>query len=287
MSLKFLGFASSAEISSMERVARWLLHLGQVPTQDFMETTVIMDSIHSEMGSISSFQDISEQELPRPSDPLINETKSASSTGTSMMTISGICEQDVIDMVTKWVQRVNEVDPDDLLPVVIYSVSESGEALTSYSTTYDKSNSVEDDNVEMEEVKMPSDNLSNEEVRGEPEPICGDILNSESSRAENSSVVEYYVPETGHYISRSVSLSALATIGYELAMRRCGSLSGFPLGRLPPASIVNMKPPVLKSDEKSLKRSGGEKKTKRGKLRKAFSKFARIVFPCCFTRTDR
>ena len=287
MSLKFLGFASSAEISSMERVARWLLHLGQVPTQDFIETTVIMDSIHSEMGSVSSFQDISEQELPRPSDPLVDETKSASSTGTSMMTISGICEQDVIDMVTKWVQRVNEVDPDDLLPVVIYSVSErSGEALTSYSTTYDKSNSVEDDNVEMEEVKMSSVNLSNEEVRGEPEPICGDILNSESSRAEK---VEYYtyVPETGHYISQSVSLSALATIGYELAMRRCGSLSGFPLGRLPPASIVNMKPPVSKPDEKALKRSGREKKTKRGKLRKAFSKFARIVFPCCFTRTDR
>ena len=284
MSLKFLGFASSAEISSMERVARWLLHLGQVPTQDFMETTVIMDSIHSEVGSVSSFQDISEQELPRPSDPLVDETKFASSAGTSMMTISGICEQDVIDMVVKWVRRVNEVDPHDLLPVAIYSASESGEA---YSTTYDKSNSVEHDNMEVEEVKMPSDNLSNEEVRGEPEPICEDILNSESSRAENNSVVEYYVPETGHYKSRSVSLSALAIIGYELAMRRCGSLSGFPLGRLPPASIVNMKPPVSKPDEKALKRCGGEKKTKRGKLRKAFSKFARIVFPCCFTRTDR
>ena len=99
MTLKLLRLVSKEKISTEEKVARWLLHLGQVPSEE-MEATVVMDSVVSEPDSeTSSFLDISEMEECK--------STSASSSECSSLTISSISQTYAMEMVARWVETID------------------------------------------------------------------------------------------------------------------------------------------------------------------------------------
>jgi hypothetical protein len=300
MTLKLLRLLSKKKISSQQKVARWLLDVGQVPAGD-LEVTLVMDSIVSEEGSGTSFLDISEIEESNSDD----SEESHSSSSSSSLTISSISQTDAMEMVAKWVHDMEMIDPEDLLSVVTDSVSESSDSLThngsSKATDWEERRTSKTRDTSNKGLRAEEQTIDKVSSCGEKEqlqaatvvetsPLEVDSMNPLTHTASHHEDTEVDSP----FVRQSTSLPILA-VACQLAVKRCGSFSGIPLYPLQPmvttnnvkksVAILPEKPEVV---AKNTLNSSGEKEKKKGKkhrVRKTVSSLVKIFLPCCFSKT--